>query len=73
MSLDDFIYREMAFGFQEGDVVRLVSGGPKMTVVGESNQHPGKLWCTWFDDKKQHQGRPFSPGTLKRVDPSEKD
>ncbi len=54
--------------FKEGDVVMLASGGPHMTVVGESNQHPGKVWCVWFDDKKQHQGRPFAPATLVKVE-----
>ena len=39
--------------FKTGDVVRLKSGGPEMTV---QNYVPGKtrVICTWFDDKGKH-------------------
>lgn len=52
---------EMSEEFKPGDVVRLKSGGPKMTVteVGE------EVYCEWFDDKKEPQGRGFSPTSLK--------
>ncbi len=32
--------------FNAGDVVRLKSGGPKMTVLAENNQ---TIECQWFD------------------------
>jgi uncharacterized protein YodC (DUF2158 family) len=39
--------------FKEGDVVRLRSGGPNMTVeqVGEQHMLPGKTvaFCVWFE------------------------
>ncbi len=39
--------------FKEGDVVRLKSGGPDMTVeqVGEQHMLPGKTvaFCVWFE------------------------
>lgn len=48
-----------AIEFQIGDVVRLKSGGPAMTVtnVGEAAM-TGKqtVWCMWFDTKGQQNG-----------------
>jgi uncharacterized protein YodC (DUF2158 family) len=36
--------------FTEGDVVRLKSGGPKMTVtVIGANAYKDAVWCQWFD------------------------
>lgn len=35
--------------WKRGDVVRLASGGPPMTVTGDSSAHPGLVWCMWFD------------------------
>ena len=40
-----------------GDVVKLKSGGPKMTVERESKTHPGYAVCQWFDGTKMEQGR----------------
>jgi len=45
--------------FQVGDVVRLKSGSPKMTVtqVGEdalTGSH--SVWCAWFVSTKQETG-----------------
>ena len=36
-----------------GDVVRVKSGGPKMTV-GDVDDHHGTptAWCEWFDGKE---------------------
>jgi len=31
-----------------GDVVRLKSGGPKMTVTGNTTKD---IWCAWFTEK----------------------
>lgn len=42
--------------FKAGDVVRLKSGGPHMTVesVGASAfSEVQSVWCVWFDGKKQ--------------------
>jgi len=48
----------MADAFKHGDIVRLKSGGPKMTLVeygvwglGEEER---KAKCRWFDTKNQH-------------------
>jgi uncharacterized protein YodC (DUF2158 family) len=65
--------------FKSGEVVRLVSGGPDMTVVeysamfGESNFPSSTLnWvdCIWFDGKKQQTGK-FPPESLQRVKKTE--
>jgi uncharacterized protein YodC (DUF2158 family) len=37
--------------FKKGDVVRLKSGGPKMTVWGP-DEAAGGLLCQWFDGAK---------------------
>lgn len=34
--------------FKVGDVVRLKSGGPSMTVVGFQKTHPSMASCVWF-------------------------
>lgn len=49
--------------FQIGDVVRLKSGGPVMTVIDESF-----LGCTWFDDEKHAQTHGFPEKCLILVD-----
>jgi len=35
-----------------GDVVRLKSGGPKMTVRQYDKEDPADVWCHWFSDAK---------------------
>jgi uncharacterized protein YodC (DUF2158 family) len=58
--------------FGVGDVVRLKSGGPKMTVVLEMATSRGSkadvVTCQWFFDSegKVHAGN-FRPATLVRV------
>ncbi|SMC86862.1 YodC family protein [Chryseobacterium sp. YR221] len=38
---------------KKGDVVKLKSGGPKMTVKGQG----GPYWvCSWFDDLELKEG-----------------
>ena len=56
----------MAVTFYVGDVVRLKSGGPRMTVaeVGDIEGQPTVL-CTWFENDKQEQST-FHPATLER-------
>lgn len=40
--------------FKKGDIVRLKSGGPEMTIekIGQYNTSQEKAQCTWFDDKE---------------------
>jgi uncharacterized protein YodC (DUF2158 family) len=48
--------------FKPGDTVRLKSGGPLMTV--HSIESHGAIWCEWFDQKNQPQGKSFLAATL---------
>ena len=45
--------------FKVGDIVRLKSGGPPMTVVhlpeADLPNLPGEFICTWFEGKRHHQ------------------
>lgn len=64
--------------FKKGDVVRLKSGGPKMTVVDTGNYggmqmgpEDGVL-CVWFDEKNKPTERVFDAATIEmHVPPSE--
>lgn len=56
----------MADEFETGDVVRLKSGGPKMTVHGEKHRS-SQVICVWFDGTERKSGS-FSPKTLKKAD-----
>lgn len=59
--------------FKKGDVVRLKSGGPEMTVenVGERAMIGGQaVFCAWFENsgRKQMLARDaFEPETLEHV------
>ncbi len=48
--------------FKVGDVVRLKSGGPLMTV--SEIEEDGKYWCVWFSDKER-KGDTFTGQALK--------
>jgi uncharacterized protein YodC (DUF2158 family) len=55
--------------FKLGDVVRLKSGGPNMTVQSIAADDDfavskNDLTCQWFDDKKVLQSAIFKPETL---------
>ena len=50
-------------GFKAGDVVRLKSGGPKMTVEVPNTQF-GFVACTWFSDRNKHESANFSAEAL---------
>ncbi|WP_192180042.1 YodC family protein [Mesorhizobium amorphae] len=54
----------MATTFKVGDVVRLKSGGPSMTI-DEVSAPDGELsiWCIWFD-KGTQKGAGFKPEVL---------
>jgi uncharacterized protein YodC (DUF2158 family) len=58
--------------FKAGDVVRLKSGGPKMTVtqIGERALIGGlAVWCVWFDGQKKFEDT-FTPEALEVADDS---
>jgi uncharacterized protein YodC (DUF2158 family) len=38
--------------FKRGDVVRLKSGSPKMTVAGYDPEDGANVTCTWFSNKE---------------------
>ena len=56
----------MAESFKVGDIVRLKSGGPSMTVTSfEDDTSGGTLvWCDWFDDKQTKQDARFPVDSL---------
>lgn len=49
--------------YEEGDIVQLKSGGPKMTYGGRTDSQ-GRLYCQWFAGSKLEYGW-FQPGMLK--------
>lgn len=49
-----------------GDVVRLKSGGPQMTVESPKGSNTGKYTCTWFLDGQVLQHL-FLPEALERA------
>lgn len=52
--------------FAVGDIVKLKSGGPEMTVQSQPDP-PGKMYqCQWFAGKKLESGR-FPPDSLELV------
>ena len=61
----------MSDTFQPGEMVRLKSGGPTMTVVHE--QSPGRLFCQWFTAAKELKDDFFDGHLLLRVTPAERD
>ena len=60
----------MSDEFKVGDVVRLKSGGPNLTIkkVGTAAGKP-TVWCVWFEDAKMLEGQ-FAPGTLELAKPA---
>jgi uncharacterized protein YodC (DUF2158 family) len=54
----------MAQEFKIGDVVKLKSFSPKMTVTAFAEQlGTKKCWCCWFDGTKKFEGD-FPPDAL---------
>ena len=49
--------------FKVGDVVRLASGGPNMTIIGDGVA-PGHVECQWFDKHGQSQQGSFPEDAL---------
>jgi uncharacterized protein YodC (DUF2158 family) len=55
-----------------GDVVRLKSGGPKMTVTDiDEDQFTGQktVWCEWFDENRIGKRGDFSLVAVERYVP----
>jgi uncharacterized protein YodC (DUF2158 family) len=62
----------MAQKFKVGDVVRLKSGGPSMTVANYGRYNydkKEKYLCRWFDDRHKHSEGVFSEEELEVVPP----
>jgi uncharacterized protein YodC (DUF2158 family) len=53
--------------FKAGDVVKLRSGGPIMTVKGITATGSA-LFCMWFNDKDEVKEHLFAPEMLELVD-----
>ena len=54
--------------FKIGDVVKLKSGGQKMTVNAFGNQFaPKEILCAWFDEKNVHHKSGFHKDALEKV------
>ena len=53
--------------FQVGDVVRLKSGGPLMTV--QQATYADNIVCTWFGENNKRMSEGFHPRTLQSVGP----
>jgi uncharacterized protein YodC (DUF2158 family) len=59
----------MADQFKAGDVIRLKSGGPKMTVTSVADEWGAPMvYCVWFVGTKEQSGK-FPPATLEHVKP----
>lgn len=61
----------MARDFTVGDVVRLKSGGPTMTVSSD-DRSKGLLHCIWFNQANgvhTVEGKTFKPETLQASKP----
>ena len=51
--------------FQIGDVVKLKSGGPLMTIVKTFSGDEGISYrCEWFDGDQKNQHATFPPASL---------
>jgi uncharacterized protein YodC (DUF2158 family) len=52
--------------FKAGDVVQLVSGGPKMAVKSIAGYYGTmSVWCEWFDEKNKPQEGRFALTSIK--------
>jgi uncharacterized protein YodC (DUF2158 family) len=54
--------------FTIGDVVKLKSGGPVMTV-DSFDENNSRVWCIWFDEKKTMQTAKFVQESLTKYTP----
>ncbi len=61
--------------FSTGDIVKLKSGGPDMTVerylivksLGYSRESNHEVICSWFDAQGKHHARTFEQDALEKV------
>lgn len=53
--------------YSVGDIVKLKSGGPDMTIQAELDEFTGFCTCQWFAGKKLEQGR-FPEESLEKVE-----
>ena len=54
--------------WNEGNVVMLKSGGPKMTVAWQSDEYGTQIcYCQWFE-KLDAKGEKFRPAMLQKAD-----
>ena len=58
----------MPLQFQPGDIVRVKSGGPDMTVSSASRSQSDSSNCVWFDDKGEVKNQAFKDAVLEKVD-----
>ncbi len=58
----------MSEEFKTGDIVKLKSGGPDMTIKSFSSTQGNSFICQWFAGKKLEQGF-FKPDSLERASP----
>ena len=65
--MSDPIPEEQSADLVAGDVVRLNSGGPKMTLL--SDQKGGKAKCQWFDRNGKMHNAEFEIAALTRWAP----
>jgi uncharacterized protein YodC (DUF2158 family) len=57
--------KALAMQFNPGDVVRLKSGGPKMTIDSKDGED---YFCIWFDSKNEQKQNSFSGPVLEAVE-----
>ena len=59
----------MSDTIKAGDIIKVKSGGPKMTVseVAEDTFGTMTVWCSWFDDKNKNQSGTFPLNTVVKV------
>ena len=50
--------------FKPGDIVRLKSGGPKMTVIKYDPAQGADLTCQWFEKDSQFKEKSFNQDAL---------
>jgi len=53
--------------FETGDVVRLKSGGPKMTVQEITQDEDEYIECIWFEEGNKMMDT-FHPDTLEKIE-----
>lgn len=59
----------MEVAIKVGDVVRLKSGGPAMTVTNVGEAHMSgvmSVWCAWFDQKQSKQTGTFPVASVEK-------